>query len=94
MASLASDPIFVALTRPQMLGGVTYGYAVFNLIITIEAFLVTKSFWALPVALLVHFIGYAGCLRDPRFFDLWLTKVRTCPRIRNHRFWSTNAYQP
>ena len=47
MARLASDPVFAALTRPQMIGGVTYGYAVFNLIVTVEAFLITRSFWAL-----------------------------------------------
>ena len=34
MASLASDPVFAALTRPQMIGGVTYPFAVFNLIVT------------------------------------------------------------
>jgi type IV secretion system protein VirB3 len=92
--ALASDPIFVALTRPQMIAGVTYGYAVFNLIVTIEAFLVTKSFWVLPLVIVIHLVGYLGCLRDPRFFDLWLTNVRTCPRVRNHRFWSANAYRP
>ena len=94
MAALVSDPIFAALTRPQMIGGVTYGYAIFNLIVTIEAFLITKSFWALPVALIVHGVGYLGCLREPRFFDLWATRIRTSPRVRNHRFWSANVYQP
>ena len=49
MNALVSDPIFSALTRPQMIGGVTYSYAVFNLIVTVEAFLITKSFWVLPV---------------------------------------------
>ena len=94
MAQPASDPIFVALTRPQMIAGVTYGYAVFNLVLTIEAFLVTKSLWIVPLPLVVHAVGYLGCLRDVRFFDLWLTNVRTCPRIRNYRFWSANAYRP
>ena len=94
MASPASDPIFVALTRPQTVLGVTYGYAVFNLILTIEAFLVTKSLWVLPVPVVVHLVGYLGCLKDVRFFDLWLVNVRTSPRIRNRRFWRANAYQP
>ena len=39
MPRLASDPVFAALTRPQMIGGVTYSFAVFNLIVTLEAFL-------------------------------------------------------
>jgi type IV secretion system protein VirB3 len=94
MSGLDSDPVFAALTRPQMVGGVTYSYAIFNLIVTVEGFLITKSFWALFVAVGLHVAGYLGCLRDPRFFDLWITKVSRCPRIRNYRFWSANSYTP
>lgn len=94
MTALASDPIFAALTRPQMVAGVTYSYAVFNLIVTVEAFLISRSFWSLLIAVALHAVGYLGCLRDPRFFDLWLTRVRNCPRVRNHAFWSANSYSP
>ncbi|WP_269713808.1 type IV secretion system protein VirB3 [Caulobacter sp. NIBR2454] len=94
MNRLASDPVFAALTRPQMIGGVTYSYAVFNLIATIEAFLITKSFWALAAAGVIHLIGYVGCLNEPRFFDLWITRASRCPRVRNYRFWGSNTYQP
>jgi len=94
MSRLASDPVFAALTRPQMIGGVTYSYAVFNLIVTLEAFLITKSFWTLLVAPVIHVIGYVGCLNEPRFFDLWITRVRECPRVRNFNFWRMNSYQP
>lgn len=94
MAKLAQDPIFAALTRPQMVFGVTYDYAVFNLIITVEVFLVTKSFWALAAAALVHAAGYIACIREPRFFELWIMKVSRCPRVRNYRYWRCNSYQP
>jgi type IV secretion system protein VirB3 len=94
VARLVSDPVFAALTRPQMIGGVTYGYAMFNLILTVEAFLITKSFWVIPGAAVVHAIGYMGCLHEPRFFDLWITKVSRCPRVRNFRYWRANSYQP
>ena len=94
MQRLQSDPIFSALTRPQMFGGVTYGFAVFNLILTLEIFLITRSFWALAVAGLVHAIGYLGCLHEPRFFDLWIARLRHCPRVRNFWFWQSNAYSP
>jgi type IV secretion system protein VirB3 len=92
MSNLGSDPIFAALTRPQMIGGVTYGFAVFNLILTVEVFLITKSFWTPVVAIVVHLVGYLGCLREPRFFELWITRVRHCPRVRNYRFWGANSY--
>ena len=58
MARLASDPVFEALTRPQMIGGVTYAFAVFNLVVTVEAFLITRSFWALGLAAILHAGGY------------------------------------
>jgi type IV secretion system protein VirB3 len=94
MARLAADPICTVLTRPQMFAGVTYSYAVFNLIVTVEAFLITKSFWSLLAALVIHAVGYLGCLREPRFFDLWIARARGCPRVPNHAFWRGNSYRP
>ena len=91
---LVRHPVHRALTRPQMFGGVTMNFFVINAAVTTEAFLITKSFWALPVALVVHAIGYMACLREPRAFDLWITKLRTCPRVRNYSFWRGNAYRP
>ena len=92
MAQLARDPVFGALTRPQMFAGVTYSYFVLNAVVTIELFLITKSFWTLLAALVLHAIGYLGCLKEPRFFDLWMTKVSRCPRVRNAKFWRCNSY--
>ena len=94
MSRLSSDPVFAALTRPQMLGGVTYSFMVLNLIITMEAFLITRSFWSLLIFVALHAVGYVGCLREPRFFDLWMTRLQTCPRIRNFAFWQGNSYRP
>lgn len=94
MSQLSADPVFRALTQPQMIGGVTYSYAVFNLIVTLELFLITRSFWSFAFAGCVHAVGYLGCLREPRFFDLWLVRLRHCPRVRNFGFWRANAYTP
>jgi len=91
---LTKTPVFRALTRPQMFGGVTYSYFIINAAVTTEAFLITRSFLALPVALIVHGIGYLACLREPRIFDLWLTKVSRCPRVPNWGRWGCNSYSP
>jgi type IV secretion system protein VirB3 len=91
---LHKTSVFRALTRPQMFGGVTYSFFILNAAITTEAFLMTRSFLALPIALIVHGIGYLACLREPRVFDLWLTKVRRCPRVRNWKRWGCNSYSP
>ena len=77
-----------------MFAGVTYSFFVLNAVVTLEFFLLTKSFWVLLIALGLHAVGYLGCLTEPRFFDLWLTKVSQCPRVRNAAFWRCNSYSP
>jgi type IV secretion system protein VirB3 len=91
---LARAPVFRALTRPQMFGGVTYSFFIVNAAVTTEAFLMTRSFLALPIALAIHAAGYLACLREPRVFDLWLTRVSRCPRTRNWKRWGCNSYAP
>jgi type IV secretion system protein VirB3 len=90
---LDRDPLFVALTRPQMLLGVTYGFLVGNAIVTTELFLLFKSAWMLLAAVVIHLIGWIACLNEPRVFDLWLVKVRRCPRVRNYGLWRCNSYR-
>ena len=94
MNGVERDAVFVALTRPQMFAGVTYSYFVANAILATELFLIFRTVWALIIALAIHLAGVLLCLREPRFFDLWLAKVGKCPRVRNHSIWQCNSYQP
>lgn len=93
MNGVERDPLFVALTRPQMFAGVTYSYFIANAVIATELFLIFRSVWALAAALVVHLIGVVLCVREPRFFDLWITRVSRCPRVRNHAIWRCNSYR-
>lgn len=93
MNGVERDPLFVALTRPQMFAGVTYSYFIANAVIATELFLIFRSIWALGAALVVHLVGVVLCLREPRFFDLWITRVSRCPRVRNHAIWRCNSYR-
>ena len=86
--------MFVALTRPQMFAGVTYTWFVANAVIATELFLVFRSAWVVALALVAHGVGVLACLREPRFFDLWLARVGRCPRVRNHGVWRCNSYRP
>ena len=86
--------LFTGLTRPQMFGGVTYSFFVINVVLAAELFLISKSPWVLPIALILHSIGAGLSLREPRFFDLWITRVSRCPRVRNFRVWQCNSYRP
>jgi len=57
-------PLFRALTRPQMFAGVTFNFFVINAALTTEIFLLTRSFLALPAALIIHAVGYFLCLHN------------------------------
>lgn len=84
----------MALTRPQMFAGVTYSYFVANVVIATELFLIFKSVWVVSAALVFHGAGVLLCLKEPRFFDLWLARVSKCPRVKNHEVWGCNSYRP
>lgn len=90
---LDRDMVFIALTRPQMFAGVTYSFFVLNVVCTAELFLITKSFWALLAAAAIHGAGYIACLKEPRIFDLWLTRVSRCTRVKNWSVWRCNSYR-
>lgn len=91
---LNREPVFTALTRPQMFAGVTYNFFIINALVTMELFLVTKSFWVILVALALHGFGTVACLAEPRTFDLWLLRARRSPRLRSFAAWRCNSYRP
>ena len=92
MDQLIRHPVHRALTRPQMFAGVTMNYFIINGTVSAIAFIITKNLWFLPVPFIMHAIGYFACLREPRIFDLWITKVSKCPRIKNYKRWGCNSY--
>ena len=94
MPPLHRTTLFTALTRPQMFAGVTYSFFVINVIVAVELFLLFRAWWVLPIALVLHGVGMLLCLHEPRIFDLWIARVRHCPRVRNYRLWQCNSYRP
>ena len=94
MEELRRDTLFVALTRPQMFAGVTYTFFIINTLIAVELFLIFRAWWVLLIAAVIHGIGMLACLHEPRIFDLWLTRVQRCPRVKNYGLWKCNSYRP
>lgn len=94
MAAFDRDPVFVALTRPQLFAGVTYSFFVLNGILATELFLLFGTAWVLLIAVGLHLVGMMLCAREPRYIDLLLAKARHCPRIPNYTLWQCNSYRP
>lgn len=95
-SGLTAEPVFVGATRPPMRWGVTYSALLFNLVLTMETFLLSKNLLTLLVCIPVHAVCVLLCARDARFFDLLQLWVRTrLPALlANLRFWSASSYSP
>lgn len=93
MSELRRDVLFVGLTRPQMFAGVSYSFFVLNSVLAAELFIIFRSLWSLLIPLAVHFVGVLMSLEEPRAVDLWIGRVRRCPRVKNYRFWQCNSYR-
>jgi type IV secretion system protein VirB3 len=93
---LRAEPLFVGATRPPMRWGVTYAALLFNLVFTMEAFLLTKNLVTLLLSAPIHGVCALLCARDARFFDLILLWGRTrMPSVLgNLRIWSASSYSP
>jgi type IV secretion system protein VirB3 len=93
---LTTDTLFVAATRPPMRWGVTYSALLFNLVFTMELFLLTKNLLVLLTSMPVHGVCALLCARDARFFDLALLWGRTrLPSVLgNLRLWKASSYSP
>jgi type IV secretion system protein VirB3 len=94
---LLADPLFVGLTRPAMKWGVTYSALLVNIVMTTEAFIVTRNLLWLLAMVPVHLLLAVVCLYEPRFFDLLLLWLRTRGMaliFGNARFWRASSYSP
>jgi type IV secretion system protein VirB3 len=94
---LQADPLFVGLTRPAMKWGVTYSALMVNIVMTTEAFILTRNLWWLLAMVPIHGLLALVCLYEPRFFDLLQLWGRTrglAQVFGNARFWRASAYSP
>ena len=95
-AGLRAEPLFVGATRPPMRWGVTYSALLFNLVFTMEAFLMTKNLLTLLWSAPIHGVCALLCARDARFFDLVLLwgRTRLPALLANLRVWKASSYSP
>jgi type IV secretion system protein VirB3 len=93
---LTAEHLFVGATRPSMRWGVTYSALLFNMVFTMEAFLLTKNLLSLLLCAPLHLCCLLLCARDARFFDLLLLwgRTRLPALMANLRHWRASSYSP
>ena len=89
---LNADQLFVGLTRPTLIFGVSLPYAMLNIMGSITYFIQSSSIKVLFVALVAHMVGYILCFKEPLFMELYLNKVSKCNKCVNKTYYGANSY--
>lgn len=91
---LKADPLFVGLTRPPMLFGVSYNFVLINVFICMMSYIMTSQFLYFAMMFPLHLLGYHACSKEPIFIELILNKNKYFPRCWNYSYHSGNSYDP
>jgi type IV secretion system protein VirB3 len=91
---LEEDTLFLACTRPAMIGGVTMEAMGINMIFTTILFIVAGSVAYALVGLVSHVIFKAIVKHDHNMFRVLLGWIETRGRARNAGFWGGSSLTP
>ncbi len=89
---LVSDPLFVGLTRPTMIFGVSIKYAMLNLMGSVTWFIQDSRLYIIFIAAAVHLLGYLLCFKEPRFMELYSNYFSKCNQCPNKPYYGANSY--
>lgn len=90
---LVVNKLFVGLTRPPMLWGVTLNYFGIGGMIALCGFVLFSSPLYLLSYLPLHIFGVTACAVDPNIFSLFFCKLN-CLNVANHSIWGCQSYEP
>lgn len=91
---LEEDTLFLACTRPAMIGGVTMEAMGINMIFTTILFIVAGSVAYVLVGLVFHVIFKAIVKHDHNMFRVLLGWIETRGRAHNDGFWGGSSLTP
>ena len=86
LGSLKTDPLFLGLTRPSLVLGVTFPYFAFEGLFAIIIFIMTSNFKIFIVAAVMHVFGVMLCKKEPLAIDMLLVRLQKTPSVPNKGF--------
>ncbi|MBT4879214.1 MAG: type IV secretion system protein VirB3 [Alphaproteobacteria bacterium] len=92
MAGVQSDPLFLGLTRPAMIFGVTFPFAALNGLSCLMYFILASDFLGFVAMPFIHGIAYMICAKEPLAIELLMIKSAKCSKCRNKSFYGANSY--
>ncbi len=92
LGKLETDPLFVGLTRPTMIFGVSMQYALLNMMVSVTYLIQASNFYVVPISFIVHMVGYLLCFKEPRFMEIYLMKLQNFNKCPNKLYYGANSY--
>lgn len=89
---IGADPLFLGLTRPPLLLGVSYKFFVLNMMTSLLGFIVTSNFAFFAMFFPIHLLFYYISLKEPRAIELFITASSKCRICRNRWYYKSNSY--
>jgi type IV secretion system protein VirB3 len=85
--------LVLSMTRPSMLGGLTFSSIGASFLVPGMAAMVTRSVWFFALIPLFLLIAYLVCLKDVYLFGIFesYTHLKIC---LNKRYWRCRSYAP
>lgn len=90
--TVKADSLFIGLTRPPLLFGVSYTFAILNAMCCLMSYVMTSNFLYLLALFPIHFLGYYFSLKEPLFIELFKIKGQKCSKSKNKFFHGANSY--
>lgn len=91
--SIQTDQLFKGLTRPAMLFGVSYMFAILNVLICLLIFINSNDLGVILLMLPgIHGLGYIASAKEPLFIELFMVKLGKCSKCLNRFYHGANSY--
>jgi len=82
------------LTRPSMLFGVTYTFAILNGFFCTMTYVIFTDFKYFFMMFPIHAMGYYLSMKEPLFVELYMIKLSRFSRCANKIYHGSNSYDP
>ncbi|TCV82739.1 type IV secretion system protein VirB3 [Sulfurirhabdus autotrophica] len=90
--TISRDTLFLGATRPAQFWGTHWAALIFNVIVTMYAFVFTDSLWALVMALPIHAICWSISSYDHNAFRLiYLFLLMRAKSMANGVYWRSSS---
>lgn len=90
--AIDTDELFVSVTRPAMIKGVTLGALFCNMIFTSIIFLAFNNILYLLSFIPIHIVLYLMTRKDPYRFEMLMLWSTTKGRNLNKNIWKSSSY--